>query len=249
MAFVQMSTRDGLADIVMNRPKVNALNVGLIEELGAAFQKVAADGAIHGALLRAEGRCFSAGLDLMEVAAFVQEDISKFLDLFDTGILPIFECPKPVAVAVSGHAIAGGLILALCGDFLALGDGDYRVGLTELAVGVPFPRVAFEAVRIALEPKTVRHLIYSAEVIPGRRAFELGVGDIWASEPEHAAWAWLEAVARRPAVTFQIAKRQLREEAWRRCREAPAREREELVAALGSPEVHEALLSTLRPAT
>src|SRR5262249_54709937 len=122
MAFVKISVEDGVADIVLDRPKVNALNRALLEELGSAFERVTKDSEIRGALLRSEGRSFSAGLDLKEVAGFERENMEDFLKLFDRGVNPVFSCPKPLAVAVQGHAIAGGLVLALCADFLALGE-------------------------------------------------------------------------------------------------------------------------------
>src|SRR5262245_33651345 len=158
MAGVDMNVNEGIAEVVLNRPKVNAMNRALIEELGQAFGRISTDSAIRGALLRAEGRCFSAGLDLKELAAYSREELASFLGLFDTGIGPVFSCTKPVAAAVRGHAIAGGLVLALCADFLALAPGDYKLGLTELLVGVSFPREAFEIVRVALPPRALRRL-------------------------------------------------------------------------------------------
>ena len=53
---------------------------------------------------------------------------------------------KPIAAAVEGHAIAGGLVLALAADFVALQTGGYKLGLTELQVGVPFPDSALQVV-------------------------------------------------------------------------------------------------------
>jgi enoyl-CoA hydratase/carnithine racemase len=246
MAFVNVSVNEGIADIVLNRPKVNALNRALIEELGAAFQRVTRDEAIRGALLRSEGKCFSAGLDLKEVAGYDRDGVISFLGLFDSGIRPVFECPKPVAAAVSGHAIAGGLVLALCADFLALGEGEYKLGLTELLVGVPFPREAFEAVRVALGPRATRRLIYSAELMGPHEAYELGVGDALVEDPEMTARFWLTMVTARPLQTFAIAKRQIRGEAMARIEAVGGAERAEVIETLFSPEVRQALGQALR---
>lgn len=246
MSFVKLNVEDGIADIVLDRPKVNALNQALLEELGAAFAQVSQDAQIRGALLRSEGRAFSAGLDLKEVAAFERENMQDFLALFDRGVNPVFSCPKPLAVAVQGHAIAGGLVLALCADFLALGEGDYKLGLTELLVGVPFPREAFEVVRSALPPRALRRLVYMADLLGPKEAFELGVGDALVPDPLGVARMWLAAVCSRPLTTFAIAKRQIREEAWSRISGAPKSERDELLDALFSAEVRGALGGALR---
>jgi enoyl-CoA hydratase len=246
MAFIDLKVSEGIADIVLNRPKVNAMNRALLQELGAAFQKVSEDPAIRGALLRSEGRCFSAGLDLKEVAAYDRQSAAAFLDLFDTGVRPAFECTKPVAAAVAGHAIAGGLVLALSADFLALGHGEYKLGLTELLVGVPFPREAFEAVRCALGPRALRRLIYTAELFGPKEAYELGVGDALVEDPEMTARFWLATVTSRPLRTFEIVKRQMRGEALARMDAAGAAERHEVLEAIFLPEARQALGQALR---
>src|SRR5690606_14460563 len=134
---------------VLDRPKVNAMSPGLLRDLAAAFDEVA-DPAIAGVLLRGEGKALSAGLDLKEVAALDEGSIDGFLDLLDRAFLAAFRYPRPLAVAVTGHAIAGGLVLALCADHVAIERGEHKLGLTELAVGVPLPPVAYEIVRAGL---------------------------------------------------------------------------------------------------
>jgi enoyl-CoA hydratase len=229
MSFIRMSVQDGLADVVLDRPKVNAMNLALIRELGQTFEQIAADPSVRGALLRSEGKSFSAGLDLKEVSVLDRAGLIEFLEGFDRSIRAAFSCPKPVAAAVSGHAIAGGLVLALGTDFLALGKGDYRVGLTELAVGVPFPRLAFEIVKSAVPARALRRLVYTAENLPPSEAFELGVGDVLAEDPVAAARGWLDVVSSRPTLAFQVAKRQMRADAWARIDAAGPAEREDFI--------------------
>ena len=94
MSFVKMSVDDGVADIVLDRPKVNALNRTLLEELGAAFAQVSQDSQIRGALLRSEGL-----------------DTRQYLARFGTGFSP--ELAELVPLFEEGLAVREGAVLRL----------------------------------------------------------------------------------------------------------------------------------------
>jgi enoyl-CoA hydratase len=81
-----------------------------------------------------------------------------------------------VVAAVNGHAIAGGLILALCADYRVCAT-EGKLGLTELRAGIPYPAAAMVAVRRELPPPAARLLAMRAELIDPRRALELSVVD------------------------------------------------------------------------
>jgi enoyl-CoA hydratase len=143
-----------------------------------------------------------------------------------------FRFTKPFAVAVEGHAIAGGLVISMCADFIALGSGDYQVGLTELAVGIPFPRIAWEIVRLGVSPRALRKLVNEAGTHSPEEVFELGVGDVVTDDPVGAARSWLALTTSRPLKTFQFVKALRREEAWRRIDDYRVRERATLLETL-----------------
>src|SRR5205807_10669202 len=85
-----------------------------------------------------------------------------------------YSFPRPVVCAVNGHAIAGGLILALCGDH-RIGSGVGKLGLTELRAGIGYPAAAIAIVRAELAPPAVRVLAMRAELVAsGPEAVELG---------------------------------------------------------------------------
>ncbi|MCC6528089.1 MAG: enoyl-CoA hydratase/isomerase family protein [Polyangiaceae bacterium] len=233
MSLVRIAKQGGLAELVLDRPKVNAMSRALLEELGAAFRTLAADDTVRGVLLRGEGSCFSAGLDLKELTGFDVAAASTFFELFDATFEAAFAFPKPLAAAVHGHAIAGGLVLALTADYIALRSGvELKVGLTELKVGVPFPRVAYEIVTHGLGGRAARAMRFSAELYPAEQAFGFGLGDAFVPDPVADARRWLDMVTARPAETFAFVKRQDRELALARVRGATLAERRALVAAI-----------------
>ncbi|WP_437298052.1 enoyl-CoA hydratase/isomerase family protein [Sorangium sp. So ce426] len=135
MQCVEVLTRDGMAEITLNRPKVNAMNQALLREMTDVFGRLAQDDAVSGVLVRGTGQCLSAGLDLHELASLDRERLSSFLDDFDSAFGAAFRLPNPFAAAVRGHAIAGGMILAMCADFIALGTQPPRPGDPSRACG------------------------------------------------------------------------------------------------------------------
>ncbi len=232
MEYIRIDIQDGVADVVLDRPKVNAMNRALLAEMRDAFDQLSADDGVGGALIRGAGRALSAGLDLREVAELDPETAGDFLDLMEDAFRAVFAFPKPLAAVVQGHAIAGGLVLALCADYIAFGHGDYQVGLTELRVGVPFPRVAFEIVRAELPPRAMRKLVNEADTHTPEQIWDLGVGDALVVDPLGDARAWLGKVTSRPLDAFSFVKAQRRKEAWERMTGCTHAERRALIAAL-----------------
>ena len=239
--------RDGPhCELTLARPKVNAIDEDLMADFADAFDDACTDPEIRGILVRAEGTCFSAGLDLRVLPELDRAGIERFLDALDRMISSIFRCPKPVAAAVNGHAIAGGLVIALAADHVALVDSEARVGLTELAVGIPFPTAAFEVIRDAVPPRTLRRLVYVADVFETARAFELGIGDALDPDPDTRARVWLDRAAALPADAYAITKAHLRRDAWRRIDEGTAENRIELVEVLDRPDTRATLARAIR---
>jgi enoyl-CoA hydratase len=226
MEFLRIERPSTTAELVLARPPVNALHSGLLREIADAVAALDGDDSVRGVLLRGEGKCLSAGLDLAEVASLDERGALEFFATFDSAFNALFGIGKPLAVAVDGHAIAGGLILALCGDFVAIGRGPHKLGLTELTVGVPFPRSALEIARAALPQRALRVLVNGAVALPAAEAFELGVGDVLCDDARANARTWLESVASRPLEAFRFVKRMMREPALQRIAAGPQGERE-----------------------
>jgi len=132
--------------------------------------------------------------------------LRKFMfDTLNRGITAPLRCTKPVACSVDGHAIAGGLILALACDYIALGTKKpFRLGVTELLVGVPFPNIPLEIVRHQLEPQLAHRLIFDANLVSSNEpAFRYERSE----NPDDLAQKWLSIVSQRPLKGFAITKK------------------------------------------
>jgi Delta3-Delta2-enoyl-CoA isomerase len=165
----------------MDRPPANAITPALLEDLTSALESAAGEEAVRAVVLTGEGKFFSAGLDIRGGIDF-QAGISgggsvdPFASLRDC-ILTFFSFPKPTVAVLSGHAIAGGLVLLLACDYRLGLDGDYKFGLNEVEIGASFPRGAFEVVRLRLTHQQASELLLGAAIYPVSQATRLGVVD------------------------------------------------------------------------
>jgi enoyl-CoA hydratase/carnithine racemase len=106
------SLANGIVRLGLARPKVNAFNVQMLTDTRDAFAAAAADPNVKAVLVGSDNiKCFSAGLDLSELFAFIQANDKKslraYVELVGAAFLAPSKCLKPVCAAVDGHAIAG----------------------------------------------------------------------------------------------------------------------------------------------
>ena len=134
----------------MDDGKVNAVNFELIDELNSALDATARD---QGAVVIA-GRpgILSAGFDLNVVRGGQAESI---IDLIAAGgrlLGRIFEFPRPVIIACTGHAPALGALLLLTADYRVGTEGDFVIGLNEVRDNLVIPRCFLELVQHRVPP-------------------------------------------------------------------------------------------------
>lgn len=171
---VSIEQRGAVHVAVLDNPPVNALGPEFIEQLSGAAEQLAA--AQPGAVVLAGGeRCFSAGLDLHVVPYLDAEGQRRMVGELNRMMSAWYALPFPVVAAVTGHAIAGGMILALCADVRVGTEASY--GVTEVRVGVPYPNAAISIVRAELSPAVARQLALRGHLVDGAAALRLGLLD------------------------------------------------------------------------
>jgi len=162
--------------LTLNRPPANAIDETLLGDLLAALVAARDDAAVRAVVLTGAGKFFGGGFDLTapprDAAA-----TARMGTLYRDAHLALLEFPKPTLAMVNGHAIAGGLVMALACDYRLGLDGDYRIGLNEVAIGASYPRVAFEIVRLRLPHARASELVLGAALYPAGQALRLGIVD------------------------------------------------------------------------
>jgi enoyl-CoA hydratase/carnithine racemase len=157
---------DGVTIVRIDHPPVNAFDLGVLDDAVAAMRGI--EGPI---VLTGAGRCFSAGVDLRALIDGGPNYTDRFLAAGSAAFLAVFDHPAPVVAAINGHAIAGGCVLAMAADIRLMSAG--FIGLSEVAVGVPFPVAALEICRYAMGASVTRAVL-QADNIDVRSAAERG---------------------------------------------------------------------------
>lgn len=210
MPVVTVETSGPVAVVRFDRPPANAIDLDTAEALLAAVEVASRSSA---AVIVGRERFFSAGVDLRAVPTYGRDQQLRMVALIDELIGRLHAFERPLVGAVNGHALGGGLIVALCCDWrVGTDDPGARFGLPEVQVGIPFPPEPMRVVRTELSRSAARRLALRATPIGAAEALALGVLDEL-QPPERVLDRALE-VARElgalPAEAFRRTKRELR---------------------------------------
>lgn len=174
--MIERKDAAGIRTIKLAHGKVSAIDI----ELGEAFVKEmedAKDPAVNAVILTGSSSSFSAGVDLFRVIKDGPDYGRKFLPVLDNMLRAALTLPKPMIAAVNGHAIAGGCILAATCDHRIMTEGNGRIGIPELAVGVPFPALPLQIMAARVADGPLRDLVYSGRTVLVDEAKTMGLID------------------------------------------------------------------------
>ena len=220
-----MSSASSALVVTMRHGPANALDPALVAKLGANLDEAERSG--RPLVLTGTDRFFSAGLDLAGLPQDRQE-MSGFVDAFDELVQRLFWFPCPTVAAVNGHAVAGGAILAAACDVRIGAAGSYRIGVSEVQLGVIFPAAAFEVLRAAIPGARAAEVLLRGHLTGPEDAVVNGFLHELAPPDELAGRAMkrAEELGALPREAYTHTKRELRTEfAQRAARErAPKRE-------------------------
>jgi enoyl-CoA hydratase len=174
--LVSYELSDGVARIGMDDGKVNVMSLSMLEALHAAFDRAAADSAVTVLSSRRKG-IFTAGFDLKVFAA---NDTRGSVAMVKAGAelaLKLFSFPYPVVSVCEGHAFPMGAFLLLGSDIRIGAASDYKVGLNEVAIGIPVPSFALELARARLHPAWLNRTATTGEMFGPHDAVTAGFLD------------------------------------------------------------------------
>lgn len=163
-----------LAVIQMDDGKANALSMPMISGLIAALTR--AETEASAVVLAGRAERFCAGFDLrvmMSSPAAAIELLRAGSDL----LLRLYGATIPLVIACTGHAIAGGALVVLTGDYRVGAAGAFKLGLNEVSIGLPVPVLAMELARDRLLATELVHATLEAKIYDPEHAVAAGYLD------------------------------------------------------------------------
>lgn len=210
--MIKLEQKNEISVIRLYRPPANAIDIEFCCALKNAIKSVI-DSESKAIVLTGHGLIFSAGVDLLALLKGGTDYIVQFLVKLEELIEMLFFCPKPVVSAINGHAIAGGCIIACCGDHRLMAQGKGRIGVPELRVGVPFPVIIMELMRAKVGSASFEEIVLGGGTYSADTAIQKGLVDEIVSTEElmDQALARAQSLADIRSEIFSFSKLQIRQ--------------------------------------
>jgi enoyl-CoA hydratase len=161
--LVSYEKSNGVAMLSMDDGKANVMTSAMLRELHSAFDQAEKDGVVV-LLTSARQGIFSAGFDTKILARKDPQEVFEMVRLGAELAARVLAFPHPVVTACSGHAFPMGALLLLASDIRVGADGPYRIGLNEVAIGIPVPSFGLELARHRLLPAYLQRTALTGEM-------------------------------------------------------------------------------------
>jgi len=179
MTKVSVIYEDSVAIIQLNNGITNALNLEFIREISKTLKHLKNESIINSIVLTSENEKFySIGFDLPHLFKLSKSKVKLFYTNFNRLCLDIYTYPKPTITAITGHATAGGCILALCTDYRFIASGRKLMGLNEIKLGLPVPYPADCILRDLIETRYAKIIMEEGEFHQSDELYQMGLVDL-----------------------------------------------------------------------
>lgn len=205
MAF-EISINEGIAEMVFNKPPVNAFNSSEWAAIASKLDELGVDQAVRVIVIRAEGKGFCAGVDVKELAADGSKIVAVNKGNYDT-FKAIHQNPKPVIVALHGFVLGGGIGISGAADIIVASECA-RFGVPEVDRGALGGGAHLQRM---FPVQKVRYMYYTGDFIDAQEAYRLGAIERVVSKDQLRATALDIAarIAEKSSPMIQLAKEAL----------------------------------------
>ncbi|MCW2867056.1 MAG: short chain enoyl-CoA hydratase [Marmoricola sp.] len=174
--FVRLEVEDGVATLRLDRPKMNALDVQVQEEIRAAAVEATERDDVKAVVVYGGEKVFAAGADVKEMAAMSYTDMIKRSHGLTSAFTAVARIPKPVVAAITGYALGGGCELALCADVRFAAD-NATLGQPEVLLGIIPGAGGTQRLSRLVGPSRAKDIIFTGRFVKADEALAIGMVD------------------------------------------------------------------------
>lgn len=202
--------QDGLVGVItMDAPPVNSYDVPMLHELQKAIHEARLDDGMRALVVEsALPKFFSAGADIKTLQNSSPAEFSNLLTIAHETMDMLENTPKIVIAAISGHALGGGLEMALACDFRFAKDVKYQLGLVEINLGLNPAMGGTQRLPRIISRSLALHMIATGETIDPATAHSRGILDRLIPEDDFddEVMAYASRLAEGPTLAQGMAK-------------------------------------------
>ncbi|KAL9960723.1 hypothetical protein ACROYT_G034213 [Oculina patagonica] len=186
---------EGIALFVMNRPEAkNAMSKNFLKMFTDALACVKFDKNVRTVIFKSDAPgIFCAGADLKERAKMPAHEVGPFVSMARAAIMELHNLPMPTIAALDGHALGGGLEMALSCDFRIAAD-NAKVGLTETRLAIIPGAGGTQRLPRLVGVSKAKEMIFTGRMISGSEAAEIGLADYAVEQNEDGDAAYQKAL-------------------------------------------------------
>ena len=205
--FVRLEVAEGVGTIRLDRPKMNALNTQVQEEIRAAAHEASDRDDVKAVVVYGGEKVFAAGADIKEMAEMSYTDMVRRSGKLQSAFTAVAKIPKPVVAAVTGYALGGGCELALCADVRFAADNAV-LGQPEILLGVIPGAGGTQRLTRLVGPSKAKDIVFSGRFVPAEEALAIGLVDrvLPADQLYDEAVAWARQFAGAATYAVRAAK-------------------------------------------
>lgn len=205
--FVNLEVAAGIGTIRLDRPKVNALNEQVANEIGDAVDEAASTEGVRAVVVWGGERVFAAGADIKEMAGKDAVSMFKYIGRFQDVFTRLERLPMVTIAAINGYALGGGCELSLACD-LRIAAEDAKLGQPEILLGVIPGAGGTQRLPRIVGVGRAKELIYSGRMIDAEEAHQIGLVNevVPPGEVYERAKKLASRYAAGPTVALQAAK-------------------------------------------
>ena len=204
---VRLEVDDAVATIRLDRPKMNALDAAMQEDIRTAATEAAERTDVRAVVLYGGEKVFAAGADVKEMSTMPYTDMVDHSGRLQSAFTAVATIPKPVVAAITGYALGGGLELALCADVRVCAE-DAKVGQPEVLLGIIPGAGGTQRLARLVGPSRAKDIIFTGRFVEADEAAAIGLVDrvVPAAEVYPTAQRWAAQFATGPAYALRAAK-------------------------------------------
>ncbi|MVN22631.1 enoyl-CoA hydratase/isomerase family protein [Mucilaginibacter arboris] len=247
MKTIQISIKDKLAIITLDRGRSNPINAEMVLELTFAIKEIKEDDGLEGLIITGKEGFFSAGIDLIEVCHYDQDQSKEFWSNFLALEIRLLTFKKPLVAAITGHSPAGGCVMALCCDYRVMAKGNFIIGLNEIPVGIIVPDAIFHLYSFWIGKHKAYQYLLEGKLLNVDEAFHDGlIDEITAPEDLLAAAEQkIRFYMKQNPITWQQSKMNFRKELSAHFQKDQSEALDKMLQQWWSPEIRLSLQKTI----